>query len=151
MRYGIIPVLLLLACGLLAAGCSSLSAEDQAFATQAHAALTELQPISADLSAAFQAEKYSDIVTIGTKLSTRSTFWRERIAPMSVTAKCADAKTALVLALDESALAGEGDAAAMRLYLDGRVAEATAKLEEALPHTEKATEYLKIAEEKLPK
>lgn len=149
MRYYFLIGLLVAA--LAVAGCSSISAEDQAYLSARQTSGAELGVILTDFDNATSTENYTATQTSGNKLSTRAQFWHDKVAAIDVSSKYLDSKNTYLLGLSEWAASGDGWSKGSLLYLTGDNVAALSTMTEAAQRMQKGTEYVQMANEKLPK
>lgn len=149
MRYYFLIGLLVAA--LAVAGCSSISAEDQAYLSARQTSGAELGAILTDFDNATSTENYTATQTAGNKLSTRAQFWHDKIASIDVSSGYLDSKSTYLLGLSEWAASGDGWSKGSLMYLTGDSISALSTLTEAAQRMQKGTEYVQMANEKLPK
>lgn len=111
---------------------------------------TEISQIAYDVSIAEYANEFYIAKTLGTKLSTRSQYWYNKIAPMQVSLKYQESKNAFLLYLSESKFTGDANAEANQLCLNGERAASFDMLNEVNQHATKAVYYQDLATDKLP-
>jgi|GEM_PF-6374305 hypothetical protein len=150
MRYVVIAALLIAAGAAVAAGCAGQDG-DQAYRDQSQQAFGELKPMITEISSGLKESRWSAVATTATSLSARATYWHKQLEPMPVSERMAEAKSLHLLSLEEAAAGGDGTATAMRYYISGKPAGGSDRLIESTSHIAKATEYLKMAADKMPK
>jgi len=110
----------------------------------------ELGPIATAAGTALNSNDLSTAKTLGAKLSTRSQYWYNEIAPLSVSSKYQESKDALCISLSEQKAGGDLWVEMIQLLQDGKVSASNDKANEANQHLKKATIYLNLATAELP-
>jgi len=124
--------------------------DDQKFIDAYKSSGQELAPIITAINTELGSYHYSTVKTLGAKLSTRSQYWYNEIAPLSVSSKYQEGEDAYIQALPEVKAYGDALADAIQFFQDGKGSAFTSKLNEANQHLKKATIYLNLAGAELP-
>ena len=112
--------------------------------------LHELGPIATAAGNAMNTQDYSTAKTLSAKLSTRSQYWYNEVAPLSVSSKYQESKDAYLICLSEMKAGGDTTVEAIQLLQGGKKSAYTDKGNEALQHLNKATIYLNLAVAEIP-
>jgi uncharacterized protein YceK len=105
----------------------------------------ELGPIATAAGTALNSNDLSTAKTLGAKLSTRSQYWYNEVAPLSVSSKYQEPKDALCIYLSEQKAGGDSWVEMIQLLQDGKVSASNDKANEGLQHLKKATIYINLA------
>jgi len=124
--------------------------DDIKFLITGRDAMHELGPIITAIGAAINSNDLSTAKTLGAKLSTRSQYWYNEVAPLSVSSKYQESKEAFVIVISELKAGGDAAIEMMQLKQDGKVSASHDKGDEALRHLNKATIYLNLMGGELP-
>lgn len=105
----------------------------------------ELGPIATAAGTALNFNDLSTAKTLGAKLSTRSQYWYNEVAPLSVSSKYQEPKDALCIYLSEQKAGGDSWVEMIQLLQDGKVSAANDKANEGTQHLNKAIVYINLA------
>lgn len=124
--------------------------DDQNYIDAYKSSLQELVPIGTAINTKLGSYDFSTTKTLSMKWSTRSQYWYNEVAPLSVSSNYQESKDAFLLYLSEVKAEGDGLAEAMQLFQDGKGPAFTSKLNEVKQHTNLAANYIDQAADSLP-